>query len=103
MENNYRTKVGVGVMVFKDGKVLLGKRMSSHGDGEYFWPGGHMEHMESFEGCANFRVLRAAGALQISSVRLAGKTELNASLRQLGPPESCCRYAASVSLLISFK
>ena len=35
-----RPKVGLGVMVMKDGKVLLGKRKGSHGAGEYVWPGG---------------------------------------------------------------
>lgn len=52
MEDNTqatRPKVGVGVMIFKEGKILLGKRKNAHGDGEYAWPGGHMEHMESFE------------------------------------------------------
>lgn len=44
--------VGVGVMIFKDGKVLLGKRKGSHGEGEYAFPGGHHEYMESFEECA---------------------------------------------------
>jgi 8-oxo-dGTP diphosphatase len=50
MEEN-RPKVGVGVMVFKEGKILLGKRKSSHGAGEYSFPGGHLEHLESFEEC----------------------------------------------------
>lgn len=48
MENNI-TKVGVGVMIMKDGKVLLGKRKALHGLGEYSAPGGHLEYMESFE------------------------------------------------------
>lgn len=40
-------KVGVACLVFKDGKVLLGKRISkSHGDGEYTCGGGHAEYME---------------------------------------------------------
>jgi len=34
MEENI-PKVGVGVMIFKDGKILLGKRKGSHGAGEY--------------------------------------------------------------------
>jgi 8-oxo-dGTP diphosphatase len=46
------TKVGVGVMVFKDGKILLSKRKGSHGEGEYAFPGGHLEYMESFAECA---------------------------------------------------
>lgn len=45
-------KVGVGVMILKDGKVLLGKRKNSHGAGEYAFPGGHLEYMEGFEECA---------------------------------------------------
>lgn len=49
-------KVGVGIMVMKNGKVLLGKRKGSHGTGKYAWPGGHMEHMESFEECAKREV-----------------------------------------------
>jgi len=42
-----RAKVGVGVFVLKDGKVLLGKRKSKHGEGEYGGPGGHMEYGET--------------------------------------------------------
>lgn len=40
MKNQVR--VGVGVMIFKDSKVLLYKRYSSHGDGQYVFPGGHL-------------------------------------------------------------
>ncbi len=47
-----RPKVGVGVMVLKDGKVLLAKRKGAHGEGEYAFPGGHLEFGESFENCA---------------------------------------------------
>lgn len=54
-------KVGIGVMVIKDNKVLLGKRKGSHGEGEYAWPGGHLEYMESFEGCARREVLEETG------------------------------------------
>ncbi len=67
-ETSDRPKVGIGIMVFKDGKVLLGKRKSSHGTGEYAWPGGHMEYMESFEECAK-REVREETGVEIKNVR----------------------------------
>lgn len=56
-----KPKVGIGVMIFKDGKVLLAQRKSSHGDGDYAFPGGHLEHMESFESCARREVMEECG------------------------------------------
>ena len=67
-EKEMRPKVGLGVMVLKDGKVLLGKRKSAHGAGEWAWPGGHMEYMESFEGCAKREVMEETG-MKIKNVR----------------------------------
>ena len=52
MEEPLRPKVGIGVMVLKEGKVLLGKRKNAHGEGQYAFPGGHLEHLESIAGCA---------------------------------------------------
>lgn len=63
-----RPKVGIGVMVFKDGKVLLGKRKGSHGQGEYAWPGGHLEYMESFESCVKREVMEEAG-IEITDIK----------------------------------
>jgi 8-oxo-dGTP diphosphatase len=45
-------KVGVGVLIFKDKQILLGKRQSSHGEGTWAPPGGHLEFNETFEACA---------------------------------------------------
>ena len=61
MHEEQKPKVGIGVMVMKDGKVLLGKRNGSHGAGEYAWPGGHLEYMESFEACAKREVMEETG------------------------------------------
>ena len=61
-------KVGVGVMVIKNGKVLLGRRNGSHGKGQYAWPGGHMEYMESFEQTAKREVMEETG-MEITNVR----------------------------------
>lgn len=70
MENNEQNfvKVGIGVMVLKDNKVLVGKRKSSHGDGEYAWPGGHLEFMESIIESAKREVEEETG-LQIKNVK----------------------------------
>lgn len=46
-----RPKVGLGLVILRDNKILLGKRKGSHGAGEYGGPGGHLEGMESFEEC----------------------------------------------------
>jgi len=47
-----RPKIGVGAIVIKNGKVLLGKRKNSHGDGTWSFPGGHLEFGEKVEDCA---------------------------------------------------
>ena len=58
-----RPKVGIGIFLIKDGsKLLLGKRLGSHGAGEYALPGGHLEHDESFEECVLRELKEEAGA-----------------------------------------
>lgn len=43
-----RVRVGVGCVVWRDGKVLMGKRIGGkHGDGEYSFPGGKPDGGES--------------------------------------------------------
>ncbi len=63
-----RPQIGIGVLVMKDGKVLLGKRRGSHGAGEYASPGGHLEHLECFADCAA-REVREETGLEIGAVR----------------------------------
>jgi 8-oxo-dGTP diphosphatase len=60
--------VGVGVMIVKDGTVLLGQRRGSHGDGEFAFPGGHLEYMESFEHCAKRETQEECG-IEIGNIR----------------------------------
>ena len=63
-----RPKAGVGVMIIKDGKVLLSQRISAHGAGEYSFPGGHLEHLESFEACAVRETAEECG-VEIKNIR----------------------------------
>ncbi|WP_437985827.1 nucleotide triphosphate diphosphatase NUDT15 [Sorangium sp. So ce117] len=56
-----RPLVGVGVMLVRDGRVLLARRRGSHGDGSYSWCGGHLELGESFEDCAIREVREESG------------------------------------------
>lgn len=61
-------RVGIGVLVLRDGKLLLGKRKGSHGAGQYASPGGHLEPLESFAACAAREVLEETGC-RIGPVR----------------------------------
>ena len=63
-------KVGQGVMIFKEGKVLLGKRKSpdSHGNGEFCFPGGHLEHNESIIECVK-RETREECGIEIDNIQ----------------------------------
>ena len=56
-----RPLVGLGVLVFRGGKLLIGQRRGSLGAGEYALPGGHLEHGEEFEECAVREVRGACG------------------------------------------
>ncbi len=71
MEN--RPKVGVGVLVLKDGKVLFGKRKNAHGGGSWCFPGGHLEFNESWEECAARETLEETG-LSIKNINFAAAT-----------------------------
>lgn len=68
MSDTPQIRVGIGVMIIRDGKILLGKRKNAHGDGEYAFPGGHLEYMESFEGCARRETQEETG-IEIQNIR----------------------------------
>jgi 8-oxo-dGTP diphosphatase len=70
---NERPKVGVGVIVIKDGKILLGKRKNAHGDGTWSFPGGHLELGESWEDCAARETMEEVG-ITIKNIRFGTVT-----------------------------
>ncbi len=72
-ESVSRTRVGVGVIVVRDGRVLLGQRIGSHGAGTWALPGGNLDHGESVEDCARRELLEETG-LTMTGVRQAPYT-----------------------------
>lgn len=71
MENH--PKVGLGVLIIKDNKVLLGKRKNSHGDGAWCFPGGHLEFNESWEDCATRETIEETG-IKIKNIKFSTAT-----------------------------
>lgn len=58
-----RPRIGVGVYIRKEGTVLFGKRLGSHGKGGWLAPGGHLEFGESWESCAAREAEEEAGLI----------------------------------------
>lgn len=88
-----RVHIGIGVMILKDAKVLLGLRRSSHGQGEWAFPGGHLEYMETFEECATRETLEECG-VEIQNIRF----QLLANLRHYRP-----KHYVHVGLIADWK
>lgn len=59
-------RVGVGVIVAKEGKILLGKRKGTHGTGSYGPPGGNLEFKETVETCAKRELNEETGLIPLS-------------------------------------
>ncbi|MBT3419046.1 MAG: NUDIX domain-containing protein [Candidatus Magasanikbacteria bacterium] len=66
-------QVGIGVCIIKDNKILLGKRKNAHGEGDWCFPGGHLEFNESWEGCARRETKEETG-IHIKNIRFVTAT-----------------------------
>ncbi|RYP89925.1 hypothetical protein DL770_003946 [Monosporascus sp. CRB-9-2] len=67
-------RVGIAAIVPNaEGKLLLGKRLSSHGSGTWHFPGGHLEFGETYFACAEREVAEETG-LKVQAMRLVGVT-----------------------------
>jgi 8-oxo-dGTP diphosphatase len=60
MGNERRPGVGVGIIVVRDGCLLLVKRRH-HGAGSWAAPGGYLDQGESFEACVERELLEEVG------------------------------------------
>jgi 8-oxo-dGTP diphosphatase len=63
-----RTQVGVGVLIVRGDRVLLGRRLGSHGAGTWAPPGGHLEFGETVAACARREASEETG-LTLGAVR----------------------------------
>ena len=72
MEANY-PRIGVGVIIERDKRVLLVKRKNAHGAGSWSTPGGHLEFSENPEQCA-IRETKEETNLEITDVKFRAIT-----------------------------
>jgi 8-oxo-dGTP diphosphatase len=68
-------RAGVSVLIFKEGKVLLGARKGSHGTGQYAGPGGHIEHGETMHETA-LREIQEECGIQVSDLQVICVSDL---------------------------
>ncbi len=67
-----RPKVATGVLIFRDGKILFGKRKGDgRTDGMYGIPGGHIENGEGFVEAATREIAEEVG-VTIANVSFVG-------------------------------
>lgn len=69
-------RVGIAVVVNNGlpNRILLGKRKGSHGEGEYAFPGGHLEYGETYFDCAKREMMEECG-VEIEDLKFLTITE----------------------------
>jgi len=71
MLTNKYPRVGIGVIIRKDNKILLGKRKNSHGEGSWCFTGGHLEFNESWEKCSEREIAEEIG-IKVENIHFSG-------------------------------
>lgn len=56
-------RVGVGILIAREGRLLLLRRKNVHGEGSWSTPGGHLEYGETPEACAAREALEETGVV----------------------------------------
>lgn len=67
-------KIGVGVLILKDEKFLMGKRIGSHGSDTWSPPGGNLDFGETVIECAKRETLEEVG-IEIENIQIVKFTE----------------------------
>lgn len=79
--NNAAPVIGVGVLVWREKKLLLGKRKAKDQAVCWQFPGGHLEYNESVASCARREVLEETG-LSVKNFRHLGFTDKTFDMAQ---------------------
>lgn len=64
-------RVGIGVIIRKDNKIILGKRKNAHGEGSWCFAGGHLEFNESWEECLEREITEEIG-IRVTNLHFSG-------------------------------
>ena len=67
---NKEVRVGVAAVIMREGRILLGERIGSHGANTWATPGGHLELGESIEECAKREAYEETGLVVESFKKL---------------------------------
>ena len=77
----FQAKIGVGVLVWRDKQLLLGKRITKDQRSCWQFPGGHLENGESVIECAS-REVREETGLKVKALRHLGFTDKTFTMGQ---------------------
>lgn len=88
-------KTGIGVIILRDGKVLMGKRINSHAP-KFSIPGGHLEEGERFEEAA-IREVKEETGITINNPKVIAVTNNLETYKEEG-----IHYASIILLATDF-